>query len=79
MSNDDHSTVIFLMPFFLFMCNVGMCVSFSILLLFLIMASLGQRHILMFQVLFSRMGDDNVEENRTWHARGGRKKKGRRI
>ena len=41
MSNDDHSTVIFLMPFFLFMCNVGMCVSFSILLLFLIMASLG--------------------------------------
>ena len=41
MSNDDHSMVIFLMPFFLFMCNVGMCVSFSILLLFLIMASLG--------------------------------------
>ena len=41
MSNDEHSTVIFLMPFFLFMCNVGMRVSFSILLLFLIMASLG--------------------------------------
>ena len=42
MSNDDHSTVIFSMPFFLFMCNVGMCASFSILLRFVIMASLGE-------------------------------------
>ena len=37
LNNQDHSTVNFLGPFFLSMCNVGMCPSLSTFLLFLIM------------------------------------------